>query len=113
MLDGRWYACKSRLKRISAHCEEDATLPPGVGLGPSKRAVVERMASRPNLAGVLFEAIRQHRPDLLRYLPDDPAVRIRSTRDEPTKPNLAAILTSLLFLWGSCAGTRSGPCSSF
>jgi hypothetical protein len=69
-------------------------------LGPNKRAVVERVASRPNLATIIFEAIRQHRPDLLQSLPDDAGARLSSTKDDPSKANFAMILFALVSLWG-------------
>ena len=69
------------------------------GLGQSKDAVVARLASRPSLAGLIFEAIRQHRPELLKQLPEDAEARIQSIKDDPSKANFAAILTPLLILW--------------
>jgi hypothetical protein len=69
------------------------------GLGQSKDAVVARLASRPGLAGLIFEAIRQHRPDLLKQLPEDAEARIQSLEDDPSKANFAAVLTPLLILW--------------
>jgi hypothetical protein len=71
-----------------------------VRLGANRRAVIERVASRPNLAAVLFEMIQQHRPDLLQHLPHDAEDKLRAMKDDPTKVNFAAMLTGLLFLWG-------------
>lgn len=70
------------------------------GFGQSKDAAVARVAGRPNLAAIVFELIRLHRPDLVQHLPDDAEARLGLQRDDPSKANFAAILTILLSLWG-------------
>jgi hypothetical protein len=69
-------------------------------LGASKRAVVERLANRPNLAAFMLEHMRRRRPDLMRYLPDDAEARIRSMADDPSNVNFGTMMFGL----GALAG---------
>ena len=62
------------------------------------KAAVARLAKRPNLAAILVEGIRLNRPDLMQHLPPDVDAQIKKIGSDPTRVNLAMILTGLLML---------------
>lgn len=73
---------------------EDEPFCSAVRQGKTKKAVVARLAKRPHFFGIVVQAFRQHRPELLKYLPADVDDQIRAM--DPDKPNMAFFLPYLL-----------------
>jgi len=53
------------------------------GLGMSEDAVVARLAKRGSVARVILDAIRESRPDLMQYLPEDADARFEALENDP------------------------------
>jgi hypothetical protein len=89
---------KPKRRDLIAQVIPEETKP--AGLGKNKKAAVARLAKRGSLARVLIEAIREHRPDLARRLPDNADARLHLVENDPNKANFATVLLPLLMFYG-------------